>query len=81
MDLASTKFYAVTCKHGHHGKGRYQPITFAIHASSINEAISKASAMPGVKHDAFVISCSEISAEKYRKLRSVSAYERMNGCL
>ena len=70
------KYYAVTCKHGHHGAKHYFPITFAVCAESVLEACDYARAMPGVKHDQSVIGCKEISLEAYRELRKQSAYER-----
>lgn len=70
------KYYAVTCKHGHHGAKQYYPITFAIEAESVLEACDLARAMPGVKHDQTVIGCKEVSYEQYLELRQKSAYER-----
>ena len=70
------KYYAVTCKHGHHGAKNYYPITFAVAANSAIEACDYAKAMPGVKHDQTVIGCQEITFERYAKLRKKSAYER-----
>lgn len=70
------KFFAVTCKHGHHGARRFEPITFAIAAESLLDACDKARQMPGVKHDQPVISCEEISRAKYYEMRQMSAYER-----
>lgn len=70
------KFYAVTCKHGHHGARRFQPITFAVRAESILEACEYAQSMPGVKHDQTVINCKEISFDTYITMRQKSAYER-----
>lgn len=72
------KFYAVTCKHGHHGAKNYQPITFAVAANTALEACDYAKAMPGVKHDQTVIGCQEIPFSQYAKLRKTSAYERGN---
>lgn len=70
------RYYAVTCKHGHHGARNYMPITFAVEALSALEACEFAKAMPGVKHDQTVIECKEIPVDTYQQLRSVSAYER-----
>ena len=70
------RYFAVTCKHGHHGAKKYMPITFAIAANSLLEACAFAQAMPGVKHDQTVISCREISRSSYIKMRKQSAYER-----
>ena len=70
------KYYAVTCKHGHHGAKQYYPITFAVAAPSVLEACDYAKTMPGVKHDQTVIGCRELSFEEYLALRQKSAYER-----
>lgn len=70
------KYFAVTCKHGHHGAKNYCPITFAVAANTAIEACDFAKAMPGVKHDQTVIKCTEISFENYVQLRKQSAYER-----
>ena len=72
----SVRYFAVTCKHGHHGAKRYQPITFVFYAQNAIEACELARDMPGVKHDAPVIECKEITASTYMRLRSQSAYER-----
>lgn len=70
------RYFAVTCKHGHRGVKRYEPITFAVVAKDALEACAFAKKMPGVKHSQTVIGCREISAYSYRQLRRVSAYER-----
>ena len=72
----SMKYYAVTCKHGHHGAKRYCPITFAVAATSIMDACDYAKAMPGVKHNQSVIGCREITFQMYAEMRQQSAYER-----
>ena len=70
------KYYAVTCKHGHHGAKNFYPITFAVCANTVLDACEYAKQMPGVKHDQTVIGCREISFADYITLRSKSAYER-----
>lgn len=70
------RYFAVTCKHGHHGAKKYMPITFAVAANSVLEACAFAQAMPGVKHDQTVIKCTEIPFSKYAQMRKQSAYER-----
>ena len=70
------KYFAVTCRHGHFGTKRYEPITFAIIADNAIEACDKARQMPGVKHDAPVIACRAISQATYYTMRQMSAYER-----
>jgi len=70
------RFFAVTCKHGHHGARNYLPITFAVAANTAIDACDLAKAMPGVKHDQTVLDCREISFEQYARMRKQSAYER-----
>lgn len=70
------KYFAVTCKHGHHGAKRYEPITFAIIAQDALDACDMAKQMPGVKHSQSVVLCHEISEYAYHQLRQVSAYKR-----
>ena len=71
------RYFCVTCKQGHHGNGRHQPITFAFEANNAIEAMDKAKAMPGVKHDCPIISCSEISISEYMRMRKYSAYKKV----
>lgn len=73
-----SKYFEVTCKHGHVGTKRYVPITFAIAAETAVEACDMAKQMPGVKHDAPVLACKPISPNTYYTLRQQSAYERSN---
>lgn len=73
MDL---RYFAVTCRHGHHGTKKYEPITFAIIAENALEACDKARQMPGVKHDAPVLACKMITEHVYYMLRQASAYQR-----
>ena len=72
------RYFAVTCRHGHHGAKQYEPITFAIVAEDLLEACDKARQMPGVKHDQPVLACKEISRLHYYELRQTSAYQRCN---
>lgn len=71
------RYYRVTCKHGHCGNGRYQPISFVFGATNAIRAMDLAKAMPGVKHSATVLQCKEISYAEYIEYRKVSAYKRM----
>ena len=71
------RYFRVTCKHGHFGRGRYQPISFVFQAADAIEAMDKAKAMPGVKHTAPILACHEISYSQYLEERQVSAYRRM----
>lgn len=61
---------------GHCGKYKYIPITFGISANNALEAMDKAKAMPGVKHDRPVLSLNEITVQEYFSMRQTSAYER-----
>ena len=45
------RYYHVTAKCGHVGKGYYIPITFAVRAASATEAASYTRMIPRVKHD------------------------------
>ena len=71
------RYFRVTCKHGHCGNGRYQPITFAFLAKDSVTAMDMAKAMPGVKHNKMILLCREISYAEYLKYREVSAYRRL----
>ena len=72
----ANRYFAVTCKQGHHGARKYEPITFAIAAKNAIEACDLAKGMPSVKHDQAVISCKEITCRAYYEMRRESAYER-----
>lgn len=68
--------YKVTARRGHCGSGRYIPITFALRAENMIEAMDRAKAMPGVKHTLMILAAQEITWTEYAVLRSVSAYDR-----
>ena len=70
------KYYSVTCMRGHCGDQRYIPITFAIMSSNAIEAMEKAKAMPGVKHNRPILELYEITCQQYQVMRKISAYER-----
>lgn len=70
------KFYLVTCHRGHCGCGRSTEITFAIEATDLLAAMSKAKRMPAVKHTRAIICGKEITREVYIEYRRVSAYDR-----
>ncbi len=70
------RYFRVTCKHGHCGRGKYRPISFAFMAANAIEAMDRAKAMPGVKHSAPILSCKEIPYAEYIEYRKVSAYKR-----
>ncbi len=69
-------YYFVTCKHGHHGRKKFQPITFAFLATNAVHAMDLAKKMPGVKHTQPVLECREIPYAEYLEFRKKSAYER-----
>ncbi len=65
------KYYIVTAKCGHVGKGYYIPIDFPIKAESKTEAAKIARNFPRVKHhhkDA-ILDCREVSFEEYNATR------------
>ena len=72
------RYFKITCKQGHHGKGRYQPISFVFYAENAIEAMDLAKAMPSVKHGQTILSCQEISYADYRRERQVSAYRKVD---
>ena len=71
------RYYAVTCKHGHHGAKKFEPITFAISATNALDACDMARQMPGVKHNQPVLVCREITPNAYFNMRKRSAYDSM----
>lgn len=76
------RYYIVTAKCGHVGKGRYIPIPFAIRARSAAEAASIARGMPRVKHhhkDA-ILSVEEVTIFDYSELRWINHYDPYLQC-
>lgn len=71
------KYYLVTCKHGHHGHQKYEPITFAFGAKDAITAMDLGKKMPGVKHDAPILECREVTFVEYALHRKQSAYHNM----
>lgn len=71
------RYFSVTCKQGHHGRGQYQPIIFAIKANNAIEAMDLAKAMPSVKHSQAILGCHEITLDEYNSMRRISAYQRL----
>lgn len=71
------RYFAVTCKHGHHGNRKYFPITFVFDAEDAISAMDRGKKMPGVKHDAPILECREISYSEYIERRKMSAYHMM----
>ena len=73
------KYYLITCMQGHHGRGRYSEITFAMMARNLIEAQDKAKKMPSVKHTRGILMGREITEEEYYERRKISAYDRVYG--
>lgn len=67
-------YYAVGCKCGHVGKGKFIPIIFGIKATSGEEASLLARDMPRVKHDSqdAILFCINIDEEQYRSIRIIN---------
>ena len=64
------KYFKVTAKCGHVGKGNYVPVAFAVKAQNRSDASQKAMTFPRVKKhlkDA-IISCEEIDRNSYKEL-------------
>ncbi len=69
------RYFKVTAKCGHVGKGNYVPIAFAVRAESRSEASQKVMGYHRVKkqlNDA-IISCEEIDKKSYKELMHVNA--------
>ena len=64
------KYFQVTAKCGHVGKGRYVPINFAVYAENAHEASQRALTFPRVKRNRkdAIIDCVEITHEEYMVL-------------
>lgn len=76
------RYFIVTAKCGHVGKGRYIPIPFAIRARSAAEAASITRRMPRVKHhhkDA-ILSVEEVTIFDYSELRWINHYDPYLQC-
>lgn len=71
------RYFCVTCKQGHHGNKKYQPISFAFGATDAIRAMDLAMAMPGVKHKSMILQCREISYAEYIEYRKISTYKRL----
>ena len=71
------RYYMVTAKCGHVGKGYYIPITFPIRAESAKEAASVTRAFPRVKHDHkdAILSVREADAVEYDDQWTVNNYD------
>ena len=73
--MEEIKYYAVTAKCGHVGKGKYIEVTFAIEATSGKEAAKIGRMMPRVKrdHPQAIISVERINLEEYIELANSNA--------
>lgn len=59
------KYYKVTCRRGHVGRGRVAYITFYISAESVGNAMTIAQNMGGVHHSKPPVLCKEVTKEEY----------------
>lgn len=73
--MEEIKYYAVTAKCGHVGKGKYIEVTFDIEATSGKEAAKIGRMMPRVKHDhpQAILSVEKINLEEYIELANSNA--------
>ena len=71
------RYYEVTAKCGHVGKGYYIPIRFPVRAETASEAAVVTRAMPRVKHDHkdAILSVREVNIFEYDDLRQVNHYD------
>ena len=71
------RYYIVTAKCGHVGRGFYIPIDFAVMAGSASEAASLARQIPRVKHDHkdAILSVREIDRFEFAELAYVNEYD------
>lgn len=69
------KYYAVTTKCGHVGRGKYTEITFPIAATCGKEAAFIARYMPRVKHDLkyAIVDCVEVTYDEYMDLKEINS--------
>ncbi len=76
------RYYEVTAKCGHVGKGFYIPIGFAVRAETASEAATVTRTMPRVKHDHkdAILSVREVDIFEYDDLRQVNRYDPYLQC-
>ena len=76
------RYFDVTAKCGHVGRGYYIPITFAVKAGSAAEAAALARAIPRVKHDHrdAILSVEEVDLEGYLDRCHVNGYDPYLSC-
>lgn len=76
------RYFTVTAKCGHVGKGCYIPITFAVKASSAAEAASVTRSLPRVKHhhkDA-ILSVQEVDQDDYEDRYYINSFDPYLQC-
>lgn len=76
------RYYMVTAKCGHVGKGYYIPITFPIRAESAKEAASVTRAFPRVKHDHkdAILSVEEVDYYDYEDRSYINSFDPYLQC-
>ena len=76
------RYYEVTAKCGHVGKGYYIPIMFSVRAQTAAEAASVTRTFPRVKHDHkdAILSVREVDFYDYDELWQVNNYDPYLRC-
>ena len=76
------RYYEVTAKCGHVGRGYYIPIGFAVRAETASEAAAATRTMPRVKHDHkdVILSVREVDVFEYDDLKMVNHYDPYLQC-
>ena len=76
------RYYEVTAKCGHVGRGYYIPIGFAVRAETAEEAATVTRTMPRVKHDHkdAILSVREVDVFEYDDLQEVNRYDPYLRC-
>ena len=76
------KYYKVTAKCGHVGKGNYVPINFAVKADTASEASQIVKRFPRVKKQLWdsIIACVRISKKEYKRLRKINSEDPYLNC-
>ena len=76
------RYYEVTAKCGHVGRGYYIPIGFAVRAETASEAATVTRDFPRVKHDHkdAILSVREVDPFEYDDLQKVNRYDPYLQC-
>lgn len=76
------RYYEVTAKCGHVGRGYYIPIGFAVRAETASDAAAVTRLLPRVKHDHrdAILSVREVDAFEYDDLKQVNRYDPYLQC-